>query len=188
MNDRKDLMIINYNKNEINLNNFISEKTNISQYENIGLESIKVQDDFEYISNTNILKNLCTLDNNNETDANINYVNKKVNSETQTDNFNIKTDNLYNFNESQINELKIKIELLEKEKNILQLQNIKLTNNNTRLVNSFNEVSKLLVNFTKININTPEIDDIKAKLTVLVNRELRMKCPFPFINILSKFK
>jgi hypothetical protein len=155
---------------EINLNNYIcSEESSISQYDLIGLKSVKIQDDFEFVSNANfnIYKDLVTL-----------CSNKKINSETQTDDF-------YN---PEIIGLHAKIELLEREKQILQTQNIKLSNDNTRLINSFNEVSKLLVNFTKININCPEIEDIKTKLTILINRELRMKCPFPFTSILSKLK
>jgi hypothetical protein len=71
------------------------------------------------------------------------------------------------------------IHQLENEINVLKIKNAKLETN-------FREISGLLASFTKIDTDNPELDTIRQKLILLLNRELRMNYAFPFSNILSK--
>jgi hypothetical protein len=71
------------------------------------------------------------------------------------------------------------IRQLENEINVLKIKNAKLETN-------FRDISGLLASFTKIDTDNPELDTIRQKLIILLNRELRMNYAFPFSNILSK--
>lgn len=74
------------------------------------------------------------------------------------------------------------------EINILKIDIEALKIKNLRLEKNFKEICNLLVMFTKIDVENPEIDKIRRQLTILVNRELRMHYAFPFVNILSNIK
>lgn len=64
-----------------------------------------------------------------------------------------------------------------------QIEITKLKNENTRLFNDLKEVTHLLHSLIKINPKHPEISNIKANLAVIVNREIRTKSAFPFIQL-----
>lgn len=59
----------------------------------------------------------------------------------------------------------------------------KLKSDNMKLLNDIKEISKIISVMAKINEKDVDIDTIKKKLTVLVNREIRMHHAIPFINI-----
>jgi hypothetical protein len=134
----------------------------INDMEIIQIKKKIIKNDNETQTENNILNT------NNETQTENNILN--TNNETQTEN------NILNTNSelSEINILKIEIESLK----------IK----NLRLEGNFKEICNLLVMFTKIDIQNPEIDKIRRQLTILVNRELRMNYAFPFVNILSSIR
>jgi len=62
-------------------------------------------------------------------------------------------------------------------------ENIKLKQQITNVTNNFNELLQLVSHLVKIDNLNPEIESIKRNLTIIVNRELRLKYAFPFINI-----
>jgi hypothetical protein len=134
--------------------------------------------------------------------------------ETQTENIikkhserSIQTDLIQYSNRftqtSVINELKEKdlkndvISRLHDENNKLSNENLKLNAElikmnveNSKLEYSYREISKLLSIITKTHIDNTsnlDIDKIRNELTIIANRELRMKYAFPFINLLSKY-
>jgi hypothetical protein len=41
---------------------------------------------------------------------------------------------------------------------------------------------------TKLETDNPDIEVVRNKLTILVNREIRLKYAFPFTNIFNKIK
>jgi hypothetical protein len=117
--------------------------------------------------------------------------NKMIDAETQTDS---------EFMEKQNDELNN-----EKNKN-KELYNtiVKLQNENTIVSNNLKEMIQLVNYLTKINdtdntlaklnqrtqdgINNqePNIDSIKNKITLMANRDLRLRFAFPFTSILSR--
>jgi len=62
-------------------------------------------------------------------------------------------------------------------------ENLKLKQQINNLTTNFNELLQLVSNLIKIDSSNSEIETIKRNLTIIVNRELRMKYAFPFINI-----
>jgi hypothetical protein len=154
--------------NKLNLteNYFNKNISLISLTENNEIQKSKSFEDLEIIEKfkeAEIIMNTPKLGELNEIED-YNYLsNPKVsfcNQHTQTDNINI--------------------DELQKENIALKVKIIKLENNQ-------NELFKLLANITKIQTVNPEINLIKTQLTLMVNRELRQKLPFPFVNILSKY-
>ncbi len=112
----------------------------------------------------------------------------KINNETQTDNTIHNTEDIENNNINKNNKSDLYILDELSEINILKMDIEALKIKNSRLETNFKEICNLLVMFTKIDIQNPEIDKIRRQLTILVNRELRMNYAFPFVNILSKIK
>jgi len=76
------------------------------------------------------------------------------------------------------NKLDIKI-----ENDKLKAEIIKLKTENNRLIADLKEVTLLVHSLIKVNPKHPEIGNIKANLAVIVNREIRTKSPFPFIQL-----
>lgn len=62
-------------------------------------------------------------------------------------------------------------------------ENAKLKQHLANITTNFNELVQLVSKLTKLDNTNPEIDQIKRNLTIIVNRELRLKYAFPFINI-----
>lgn len=97
--------------------------------------------------------------------------------EIQTDNINMKDE----ITQTESNDLikgKNKDEIIEKLKNDYE-----------KLEKNFRDVVQLLSIVTKtyIDPNTKEFESIRTQILLLMNRELRMRFAFPFVNILGKF-
>lgn len=65
----------------------------------------------------------------------------------------------------------------------------KLQKENETLMRNFRDVVKLLSLLCKthIDVDNFELDKIRNHVTILMNRELRMRFPFPFVDILSRY-
>lgn len=68
---------------------------------------------------------------------------------------------------------------LEKEKKYNQ----KLLAENLKLIKDFKEIMYLVNSLVKIDSSNPNIEEIKNKLVLIVNREIRMHLAFPFVNL-----
>ena len=100
-----------------------------------------------------------------------------------------KCDNCSKYNNYELlNKEKLLNEQKLSEINIFKSEIEALKIKNCRLENNFKDICNLLVMFTKIDVENPEIDKIRRQLTILVNRELRMNYAFPFVNLLSNIK
>lgn len=138
--------------------------TNCSFYDIRYLDEIgDIEKDIEFIE---IKKQIEKKDNETQTDTEID--NKYINTSSNT--------NISN-NQGLISEF----DMLKSEIESLKIKN-------SRLETNFKEICNLLVMFTKIDVENPEIDKIRRQLTILVNRELRMHYAFPFVNLLSNIK
>jgi hypothetical protein len=67
--------------------------------------------------------------------------------------------------------------------NFYKKENAKLKQHVTNISKNFNELVQLVSHLIKIDSANPEIETIKRNLTIIVNRELRLKYAFPFFNI-----
>jgi hypothetical protein len=57
---------------------------------------------------------------------------------------------------------------------------------NSNLEKDLSTVSNLLKQYASINKDNPQVDEIKTKLALIVNREIRQHHVFPFISIFRK--
>lgn len=86
----------------------------------------------------------------------------------------------------EILKLKEEIKQLIEKNSKLNLQIATMKYDNKKIKQNYNELLQLVMLITKLDINNPDIDIIRNKLTILVNREIRLKYVFPFTNIFSK--
>lgn len=127
--------------------------------------------------------NISYSDNNDDIENDIEFIEikkeiKLLDNETQTDIIN---NDVLNKNTENMNHLLSEIDILKSEIASLKIKN-------SRLEKNFKEICNLLVIFTKIDVENPEVDKIRRQLTILVNRELRMNYAFPFVSLLSNIK
>lgn len=152
-------------------NHFINNNNTISTYDNNTIIDNNIDNDLEIIEKVNepqIIIRYNNLGKLNEIED-YNYIeinSKSIQTDDNTKEISTQTDN---------------DEIIYLKKELLKLQTA-----NIKLVNNFRDIAQLINVFTKIDLNNPQIDIIRTQLTILVNRELRMKYPFPFINLLSK--
>lgn len=152
-------------------NHFINNNNTISTYDNNTNIDNNIDNDLEIIEKVNepqIIIRYNNLGKLNEIED-YNYI--EINSKFIQTNYNTKEISTQTDND----------EIIYLKKELLKLQTA-----NIKLVNNFKDIAQLINVFTKIDLNNPQIDIIRTQLTILVNRELRMKYPFPFINLLSK--
>jgi len=58
----------------------------------------------------------------------------------------------------------------------------KTKNENMRLTNDLKEIANLVAVVAKVSDPDPDIDKVKENLAIIVNREIRMHKPIPFIS------
>ena len=135
---------------------------------------VNIESNIEVNTESNIEVNIdVNTDSNTQTNDDV-KIYKMIDAFTQTY-IDIEDTKIKNINAStQTNECfdinKLKIDILA-----LQVKNSYLEKN-------FVKVSNLLNSFTKIDTLNPKIDNIKNELIKLVNREVRLHRPFPFIK------
>ena len=71
--------------------------------------------------------------------------------------------------------------------NIAELERLrkevtKLKNENVRLTHDIKEIANLVAVVAKVSDPDPNIDKVKENLAIIVNREIRMHKPIPFIS------
>lgn len=98
----------------------------------------------------------------------------------------IQTDELKEIKE--INELNEQIQKLTDKNTKQGLHITRMSYDNGKLKENYNELMQLVMLITKLDTDHPDIELIRNKLTLLVNREIRLKYAFPFTTIFNKFK
>ncbi len=129
-------------------------------------EYISIQPESQIVKSSNFTQT--------EIDTNIKTTEKETQTEIQTQT------NIEVPNEEIIKKLRLD---LENSKNYNQ----KLLNENMKLLKNFNEMVTLVNTIIKIDSSNPNIEEIKSKLAVLVNREIRLHMAFPFVSFLSRY-
>lgn len=99
-------------------------------------------------------------------------------SHNDNDSFNLRYTKIFNEVEIQTDEDK-NFNLLRQENQVLKIKNANLERN-------VKELTALINDYMKINSSNIDVENLKNKITILLNRELRMNYPMPFSNILSK--
>ena len=69
--------------------------------------------------------------------------------------------------------------LLKQDNQVLRIKNVNLERN-------IKELTGLVADYMKLNPENLDVDLLRNKMTILLNRELRMNYPMPFSSILSK--
>lgn len=152
--------------------------TNCSFYDIKYLDDIgDIERDIEFIE---VKKKIEKIDNETQTDFFVENSNNDNNT-GNNDEINYKIQDNTDTNLLNTNDFLSEIDMLKTEITSLNIKN-------SRLEKNFKEICNLLVMFTKIDVENPEIDKIRRQLTILVNRELRMNYAFPFVNLLSNIK
>ncbi len=164
-----------FNNNQINKESNTHNKTYSSIQTQTDIDVIEILETgpFEYIS-IQSTPQIVKSDNSTQTDTNVT---------TETNEKNTQTEDLSDVevtNEETIKKLKAD---LEKSKSYNQ----KLLNENMKLLKNFNEMVTLVNTIIKIDSSNPNIEEIKTKLAILVNREIRLHTAFPFISFLSRY-
>jgi hypothetical protein len=75
----------------------------------------------------------------------------------------------------------------DEDTNIAELEQLKkevtkLKNENIRLTHQIKEIANIIAVIAKVSGPEPNIDKIKENLAIIVNREIRMHKPIPFIS------
>ncbi len=118
---------------------------------------------------------------------NCNYDENKPNKSIQTDivlniDVNTQTD-IFGLGLSLDFDLVQKNIRLEKDLENEKKYNQKLLAENLKLIKDFKEIMFLVNSLVKIDSSNPNIEEIKNKLVLIVNREIRMHLAFPFVNL-----
>ena len=186
INDNDDSKI-GYSTINININTDINDNINTDINDNINTD---INDNI----NTDINDNINTdINDNINTDINDN-INTDINDNINTDIKTYKMINIFNQIYIDIEDIEIIEDIQIKnidastqtnecfDINKLKIDILALQVKNANLEKNFTKVSNLLNSFTKIDTLNPKIDNIKKELIKLVNREVRLHRPFPFIN------
>ena len=75
----------------------------------------------------------------------------------------------------------------DEDPNIAEIERLKkevakLKNENIRLTHEIKEIANLVAVVAKVSDPDPNIDKVKENLALIVNREIRMHKPIPFIS------
>lgn len=100
-------------------------------------------------------------------------------SHNDNDSFNSRPmSKIFNDIEIQTDE-DIHFNLLRQENQVLKIKNANLERN-------VKELTELLSTYMKVDCSNIETEQLKNRMTILLNRELRMNYPMPFSSVLSK--
>lgn len=158
--------------------NYFSETNSVGGDENI--------DDFKNLTIKSItsLENICDFNNDNLD------IEKKNNDYVITEEHSINNKTNSNstslYNEKEYIEIGTQTDddssfnLLKQENEILRIKNVNLERN-------MKELTSLVSDYMKLNVDNIDIEYLRNKMTILLNRELRMNYPMPFSSILSKY-